>query len=446
MIFTPVPRADVETWARLGGTFDAWRALEAASTAQLSNAIFLCVVWALAALAAHWSVVGVPRLAFLTASALVAAVSVMTGGSDDVRHHIFRTAWLASRLWEGEMSLLVDDPITGEVYPIFVFYSLLPYALPVALDLAGFGAVFSYRVSLGLYVLLFSAGVFRLAESHVAVRGAPTPNRSQLHFAALFLVTSLPVATTFATRSAFAEATTLALIPWAVLALRSRSALPFLFLLSTQIALHPVVFPQTFAAVAILGMMLDSRPPLCAIHRLVIFTPIALLISAPFWAPQAVWLSAIGGHEALRVPYAETFHTISTLLSPIEPSSPGVPMFVALLIVMSRPALLSGARFACMTVALLVILFLQTEHLRDVTMLIPFLDKGQFVTRLMPLAVLLCFGLAILGIAALPSHATRVLGGIATIFLALTIVTENARQRALVLSAPTNAEIERAYL
>ena len=47
----PVARDDIAEWGRLAGTFDAWRGLEAAGSAQVSTIVFHAVVVLLALLA-----------------------------------------------------------------------------------------------------------------------------------------------------------------------------------------------------------------------------------------------------------------------------------------------------------------------------------------------------------------------------------------------------------
>ena len=81
---------------------------------------------------------------------------------DDTGHHVYRIAVLAEQLRRGMPSLLVTNPVSGEVLPIFVYYSFVPYLPAVALDLAGFTAHVAFRLVMGLSLIVLALGLVRL--------------------------------------------------------------------------------------------------------------------------------------------------------------------------------------------------------------------------------------------------------------------------------------------
>lgn len=82
---------------------------------------------------------GRAREAYWLGVALIVADFALSWG-DDTYTHVFRTAAVADQLRSGAPSLMLLDPASGEALPTFVYYSLLPYLLPVLLDLAGLPA------------------------------------------------------------------------------------------------------------------------------------------------------------------------------------------------------------------------------------------------------------------------------------------------------------------
>src|SRR4051812_48799480 len=84
------------------------------------------------------------RQAYWDAVALIVADFALSWG-DDTYTHVFRIAAIADQLRAGAPSLMLLDPADGNVLPVFVYYSLVPYLLPVLLDLAGLPAVIAYK-------------------------------------------------------------------------------------------------------------------------------------------------------------------------------------------------------------------------------------------------------------------------------------------------------------
>src|ERR1041384_4559455 len=82
---------------------------------------------------------GRARTAYWWGVGLIVADFCLSWG-DDSFNHTLRTAPLAHQGRPGGARQLLCDPVTGEALPVFVYYSLVPYLLPVLLDLAGLPA------------------------------------------------------------------------------------------------------------------------------------------------------------------------------------------------------------------------------------------------------------------------------------------------------------------
>src|SRR5262245_49087800 len=73
---------------------------------------------------------GRSRTAYWWAVGLIVADFCLSWG-DDTFTHVFRIATLADQVRAGLLSQLLVDPASGEALPVFVYYSLVPYLLPV---------------------------------------------------------------------------------------------------------------------------------------------------------------------------------------------------------------------------------------------------------------------------------------------------------------------------
>src|SRR5262249_20599966 len=144
------------------------------------------------------------------------------------------------QLRAGAPSLMLLDPVDGTVLPVFVYYSLVPYLLPVLLDLAGLPAMVAYKLIGILQFIVMGLGVAAVVEA-TATTDSRGKERSD-YLAALLFVTAAYVWSLWGTRASLAEFWVSALIPWIVRWLVVPNGQRMLVLLfSLQVATHPVV-------------------------------------------------------------------------------------------------------------------------------------------------------------------------------------------------------------
>lgn len=344
---------------------------------------YLAVLALLGALAAWEIVRGNGGRAFCwVVVVLLASLTFRVG--DDTDHHIYRIAVLAEQLRTGTPSLLVANPATGEVLPVFVYYSFVPYLPAVALDLAGFTAHVAYRVTAGLALVVLALGLARL------VRLARDPNAAFL--AAILFLCANYVFHLWLTRQAYAEIWVYCLIPWVtVWLMRQGALLPLAVLLFLQMSGHPIVFAQAFACSLLIAWALSSESPVAILRRYAGATVLALAVATPFWLPQVLWQSLIQGPAALPVRFADTFLSIGEIVGWQSLRGPGffLPIALMLAIVLARRGL--SWRAWMLLVALLGVLAIQTEPLQPIAERLPLLHTSLFVWRLMFPAALLAF-------------------------------------------------------
>jgi hypothetical protein len=430
-------------YANVFGARGGW--LEHASDASriASLAILLGVMGLLVLLACERSLRGRAIAAFACIAGIVLAFCLLLGGLEDTQIHIHRVASFAAQLREGMPSLMLVDPVSGEALPVFVFYSPLPYILPILLDLAGLPAVLAYRLALAAYFCLFALGIHRLTMDRVRAADGQAPLEPAFLAAGLFLGCAY-IAGIWAVRSAFAEIAVLCLVPWAVrLVLQEGAGWRLAFLLAAQMASHPIVFPQAFLATILLGLCLSEKPPLALIRRGILPTLAALVLSSPFWAPQVLWERAIGGAAATPFQFRDSFFSWRGMLSPVDHHNLGPWIFLALLCLLAqavRRRRAIGWRGVLLAVAFLGAVSMQLEILRPVTMRLPFLERGQFIWRMMSLAALLGFGVLLLGARDAPRWPFRLLCCATAANLVVMVAVLGGHKMALALAfAPDSA-------
>src|SRR5215813_13360013 len=86
-------------------------------------------------LPAYWSVVAVLLVEFLFSF------------GEDTPHHVFRIMGLAQQLRSGSFSLLLSNPATGAAYPVFVYYSFVPYIVPALLAAVGIAPLIAFKLT-----------------------------------------------------------------------------------------------------------------------------------------------------------------------------------------------------------------------------------------------------------------------------------------------------------
>jgi hypothetical protein len=72
------------------------------------------------------------------------AVDLLFYSGDDTSTHVYRIAALADQLRGAMPSPLLIDATSGDAVPTFVYYSALPYVVPVLLDLLGVPALYAF--------------------------------------------------------------------------------------------------------------------------------------------------------------------------------------------------------------------------------------------------------------------------------------------------------------
>lgn len=362
------------------------RLLELAGTVP-GFAFYLAVMAVLGALAA-WNIVrGHGGRAFAWVVLLLLASLTFRFG-DDTDHHVYRIAVLAEQLRAGMPSLLVANPATGEVLPVFVYYSFVPYLPAVVLDLAGLGAHAAYRLVMGLALVVLAFGLARL----VRLARDRDPNAAFLA-ATLFLCANY-VFNLWLTRQAYAEIWVYCLIPWvAVLLMRQGTLVPLAALLFLQMSGHPIVFAQAFACSLLIAWSLADESPVAILRRCAGATVVALVVATPFWLPQVLWQSLIQGPTALPIRFADTFLSFGEIVGwqALHGLGFALPIALVLAIVQARARL--PWRTWMLVIALLGILAIQTEPLRPIAERLPLLPTSLFVWRLMFPAALLAFAL-----------------------------------------------------
>ena len=373
---------------------------------------YLAVLLVLGGLAAWEIVRGKSDRAFAWVVVLLLASLTFRFG-DDTGHHVYRVAVLAEQLRSITPSLLVTNPVTGEVLPIFVYYSFVPYLPAVALDLAGFTAHVAFRLAMGLSLIVMALGLVRLIR---LARGHET---HAAFLAAILFLCSNYVYNLWLARQAYAEIWVYCLIPWVTLTLIQLRALPPLVaLLFLQMTGHPLVFLQAFACSLLIAWALSEELRRCRAATLCRERRRSRCCSpCPSGCRRLLWQSLIQGPAALPVRFADTFLSFRELVDWrfVRGLGFALPIAVVLAIVLAR-ARLTG-RAWMLAAAALAALAIQTEPLRPLAERLPLLPTSLFVWRLMLPAALLAFAFLLV---AWPSRPRRdaVLAALALLSLA----------------------------
>jgi hypothetical protein len=322
-------------------------------------------------------------------------VALVPAFGEDMDSHIYRIVALSQQVRNGELSLLLTTPSTGETLPTFVFYSFVPYLSPVVLNLIGLPAHTAFKIVMALELLIMAQGLRRLVE---AVARDDAEARHAGHLIALLFLTANYVYAVWLVRMAFAEIWVYCLIPWVILAMmRARAALLLTALLFAQIVNHPIVFSQAFACSFIVACGLSSERPIALLRRCALPTLAALVLAAPFWLPQFLWEPLILGPAGLPVRFADSFLSIGEAIGRRAERGMGMalPLALLLMIVVTRARL--AWRAWTLFGACVGLLALQTTYLRPLALRLPLLPTSLFVYRLMLPAALLGFGALLAG-------------------------------------------------
>ena len=375
-------------WATVTAKTLAW--LEAfrllAINHPLEGGVYLSAMAVFAAVAVVQIVRGRAGQAFWAIVACILASIVFSAG-EDLGHHVYRIVAVQEQVRQGHLSLLLTDA-RGEALPLFVFYSFIPYLPAIALNLLGVSAHAALKIVLVAEFLVMALGLWRVVAL-VAERGLA---RNAGHLIAILFVSANYVYGLWLSRMAFAELSVYFLIPWIVVFLLRRDRIGVAALLFLQMAIHPVVFIQAFAAEILVAWALSHESPVAMARHAIVPVVAALVASSPFWLPQILWKGLILGPEGLPIRFADTFLTWGQLFDRRSYYTVGVflPFAVVVAIVASR-ARLSG-RAWLLVAAFALSLVVQTQTFRPLSQHIPTLSYSLFVYRLMLPAAFIGFG------------------------------------------------------
>jgi hypothetical protein len=385
-------------WSLLTGKFGTMWAInaEAWHDNPVLFSIYLAVLVAFvaAALASIWR--GQARAAFWCAVCAILGAYFFSWG-DDSFTHVYRTAALADQVRNGPLSAFLTSPSTGEAVPTFVYYSHVPYLLPVLFALLGLPALYAFKLAMVLYFVMMAAGLQAMVERSAPLRHDSEQRQRDWLVALTFLGANYVFSLWFA-RASMAEIWVYCLMPWVVASALSpitgRWLAIFLFL---QICGHPIVMAQCLVAEVIVAYSLAGLTPLQLVRRGLVPAVAAVVLSALFWLPQGLWQGLILGPKSLPGSFADSFLTLLDLVRFHHERTVGIwlPLAAILLVIVARARL--SRQFWVPAVVGFVVILLQAKPFYPVTRLIPTLDLSIFVWRLALPAAFLLLGALLVG-------------------------------------------------
>lgn len=332
---------------------------------------------------AAWCVVCIVRRQAkpaLWSAVCVLVVLLAFSWGDDTYTHVYRVVAMSDQIRAGNLSLMLTNSATGVVLPTFVYYSALPYVLPVALNLIGLPALVAFKLALVLQIVVMALGVQRIVEK----TGAGFAG----FLAAVLFMTANYAYEIWLSRAAFAELWVYSLIPWVVACTiftkptrATTAALAFVFFL--QAVAHPIVLAHSLLCEVPVAMVLARLTPWELARRWIVPFTLALVLAIPFWLPQALWQALILGPAALPVDFRNSFLTLSELLDPKNNRNMGPWLPAAVLATMAAARLRLAPRTWFLIACWALLMGLQTVYLRQITLHIPTLELSLFVWRLM---------------------------------------------------------------
>jgi hypothetical protein len=336
------------------------------------------------------------RAAYWWVAAIVVFNTVFSWG-DDTYTHIYRIVALSEEFRHGQFGMLLTNPTTGQVLPVFVFYSTLPYLLPVALNLAGIPVVIAFKLVLGGQFLVLAFGLQVLIDATRPQRMRPSAESVDFLVGILFIVANY-VYTLWCTRAALAELWVYSFIPWVVLAIvqpgRGRALTGLLFV---QACAHPIVLAQSLLCEMVVPLALSRLSIGELVRRSAGPVVVALVLAVPFWLPQFLWKDYILGPGNLPGEFTESFRTLVELVHARDFRSVGPWMPLALVLLVVAAAGRLDWRFWTVTAIFLVVLFVQWTGVSEIVARVPVLNLSVFVWRLMMPASFLAFGALLAG-------------------------------------------------
>ena len=328
---------------------------------------------------------------------------------DDIQHHVPRLIGLADELRRGNLSELLINSQTGQAFPIFIYYSFVPYIIPLALYFVGFSAFAAIKLALGLYFLIFCFGLHLLVQK--SSLGPPKTQDQNFEYLILsFFICVNYVYGIWDQRDALGEVAVYAFIPWVVISLLAeRPTLRLMAILFLQLSLHPVIFGQSLVCEIALVFGISEMPLFAVGRRMFLPFMFALILASPFWLPQVLWIHLIAGNSVIPEPFSTTFLSLSKLFSPHYKYTvgPWIILSVILMCVAFRNQI--GGRAWLLSAFFLLMLAIQTTYLRPLTLRVPGISIFQYVWRLMMPAAFIGFAALIAGLKGEKIRATLLL-------------------------------------
>lgn len=343
----------------------------------------------------------------------VVVLNIVFSWGDDTYTHIYRIVALSEQFRHGEPGMLLTNPTTGQVLPVFVFYSVLPYIAPTLLDLVGVPAVVSFKLALAAQYLVMAIGLVVLIEASREAHSLRRRDGADYVVALLFLFANY-VYTLWCTRAALAEIWVYSFIPWVVAGIvapwRTRSLAGLIFL---QACGHPIVLAQSLVCELIVPLALARLSLAELVRRSLPALLLALLFAAPFWLPQFLWKDFILGPAGLPDELLQSFRTLTDTfhVRDFRSIGPWMPLAILLLALAAGFRLSAGVWFAM--VVWLGVLALQSVYLSALMMKVPVLNLSVFIWRFMLPASFLAFGVLLAGWRQADMASPRLLGALA---------------------------------
>lgn len=288
------------------------------------------------------------------------------------------------------MSLLLTNPQTGDVFPVFVYYSFLPYVLPTALTLVGIPAIIAFKIAMGLELLIFGVGLEKLIEAAFSLRSQKVKNAAFL--CAALLVTANYVYGLWYQRAALGDIWVYALAPWVIrFAICPHSTRPLAFLFFLQVCGHPLVLVHSLICELVVAFGLSNDSATVIVKRCATPLTLALVLGSPFWLPQFVWMHYISGNAALPVRFSDTFLSFYELVNPANMRNIGLFLLCAIAFMLLVTRANVSWRVWSVLLALLLSFSLQTVYLRSIAIALPVVNEFQFIWRFMLPTSLIAF-------------------------------------------------------
>jgi hypothetical protein len=342
-----------------------------------------------------WSIVGciLVQLAFLDGV--------------DIAHHGYRVLGLIDVMHRQDLSGLLINPATGQAFPVFVYFSFVPYLLAICLHPAGIPAYVAIKLTLAVLLLFFCAGLHLLVKKNCELRGRPGDLNFQFLIVSIFLCSSC-IYGLWTLTDELGEIAIYSFVPWIVLALITGQPIHKLAILFfIQLIVHPVIFGQALICEIALAYGISNLELWTIIRRFLIPSVAALIVATVFWLPQILWVHLIIGNVAIPFQFFDTFMTARQMFGFRLDwgMGPWLVLAVALMAIVARGRM--NKRTWILGAALVLILAMQTVYLRGIVILIPGLSIFQFIFRFMIPATFIALGV-LLGFFSPAGQSTRI--------------------------------------